>query len=92
MGYANEAVKALVEYCFNELALTELVAVVKPDNRPSRNVLEKLGFEYVNQVSGLPEEFDFYNGELYYTLSKKTAATSIFKDTLYPCVYGRQSL
>ncbi|GIO91003.1 hypothetical protein J31TS3_22300 [Paenibacillus lactis] len=59
MGYASEAVKALVEYCFNELALAELVAVVKPGNQPSRKVLDKLGFEYVHQVSGLPEEFDF---------------------------------
>jgi len=67
-GYASEAVEALINYCFAKLDLIELVAVVKPENRPSILVLEKLGFNYHSEVLGLPEEFDFYNGEKYYTL------------------------
>lgn len=70
-GYASEAVQSLIEFCFNKLDLSELVAVVKPENNRSVSVIEKLGFEYQYDISGLPEEYDFYNGEFYYRLSKK---------------------
>ncbi len=70
-GYATEAVHEFTEYCFNILGLSKLVAVVKPQNIASKHVLEKLGFSYEFTVSDLPEEFDFYNGELFYSISKK---------------------
>ncbi len=70
-GYATEAVHELTEYCFNNLGLSKLVAVVKPQNIASKHVLEKLGFSYEFTVSDLPEEFEFYNGELFYSISKK---------------------
>lgn len=68
-GFATEASKALMEYIFNELKLKKLVAVVKPDNKASKRVIEKLGFKYKGVVKNIPEEFKFYEGELYYTLT-----------------------
>jgi [ribosomal protein S5]-alanine N-acetyltransferase len=71
-GYATEAVSGLMNYCFEQMNLTRLSALVKPDNIPSKKVIEKLGFSYQRTMSGLSEEFDFYNGELYYTYSKES--------------------
>ena len=71
-GYATEALQGLIDYCFNNLRLNKLTAVVKPENISSRKVLEKLGFSYEYTVSELPEEFEFYNGELFYSISKDT--------------------
>lgn len=43
-GLATEAAQCLTAFAFEELGLTELVALVFPDNAPSAHVLEKLGF------------------------------------------------
>ncbi|MBX9967598.1 GNAT family N-acetyltransferase [Priestia aryabhattai] len=43
-GYATEAVKALVDYAFEELHLHRIEAGVMPRNLPSQRVLEKAGF------------------------------------------------
>jgi [ribosomal protein S5]-alanine N-acetyltransferase len=43
-GIATETASALVDYAFSLLALPRVVAVVYPDNLPSRRVLAKLGF------------------------------------------------
>jgi ribosomal-protein-alanine N-acetyltransferase len=43
-GVATEATSALVDYALGTLALPRVVAVVYPENRASRRVLEKLGF------------------------------------------------
>jgi RimJ/RimL family protein N-acetyltransferase len=43
-GIATEAASALVDHAFSRLALPRVVAVVYPDNLPSRRVLAKLGF------------------------------------------------
>jgi len=67
-GYASEAVQALIRYSFDNMKLPRLVAVVKPENMASKRVIEKLGFRCEGTVEGLPEEFNFYNGELYYAL------------------------
>jgi ribosomal-protein-alanine N-acetyltransferase len=69
-GFATEASEVLIDYIFNELDLKKLVAVVKPENRASQRVIEKLGFEYESVVKKVSEELSFYEGELYYTLTK----------------------
>jgi ribosomal-protein-alanine N-acetyltransferase len=71
-GFATEAVSGLIKYCFDTMNLTRLSAVVKPNNIPSKAVLEKLGFTFQSVVTGLSEEHGFYNGELYYTLNKES--------------------
>ena len=43
-GYATEAVKALVDYAFEEAGQEYLLALIDSDNLASRRVVEKLGF------------------------------------------------
>ena len=43
-GYASEAVRAVVDYAFNELNLAELEAGAVPVNKASHRVLAKAGF------------------------------------------------
>lgn len=42
-GLASEGARAAVDYGFNVLGLSELVAFTVPENLPSRRVMEKLG-------------------------------------------------
>ena len=44
-GYAYEIINALISYLFDNFKGYELVALVHPDNEPSKNLLEKLNFE-----------------------------------------------
>lgn len=46
-GYVTEAAGALVSYAFDELEVGLVHAEVEPENRPSRAVLERLGFTEV---------------------------------------------
>ena len=70
-GYATEATTALLRYCFNTIGLQKVIALAKPENIASNTVIQKLGFKFQYFVSGLPKEFDFYNGEPYYSLTKE---------------------
>lgn len=70
-GYATEAMTELMHYYFNKMELKRLIALAKPENIASNRVIQKLGFKFQHIVSGLPEEFDFYNGEPYYLLTKE---------------------
>lgn len=46
LGYASEALAAVLRLAFAELELPGLTAATLLDNRPSRRVLEKAGFEH----------------------------------------------
>jgi [ribosomal protein S5]-alanine N-acetyltransferase len=46
-GYATEAARAVRDYALGELALPEVLALVRPDNAASINVVEKLDMERV---------------------------------------------
>lgn len=70
-GYAAEAMTALLDYCFNIMKLPKIIALAKPENIASNKVIQKLGFKFQYIVSGLPEEYEFYNGEPYYSLTKE---------------------
>jgi ribosomal-protein-alanine N-acetyltransferase len=50
-GYATELGAAAVGYGFDELQLQTIVAYTLVDNRASRRVMEKLGFEYERDVT-----------------------------------------
>lgn len=69
-GYAYEASKALLDYGFNKMNLEEIVALVKAENIASRKVIEKIGLKYKYTLTGLSEEFNWNNGELFYSLKK----------------------
>lgn len=47
-GYGTEASKSLTQWVFKNTELKSLTAIVKPENIPSKTVIEKLGFEYVD--------------------------------------------
>jgi ribosomal-protein-alanine N-acetyltransferase len=46
-GYATEAAKAVLQYGFNQLHLTEIYGMADVNNTASRKVLEKAGLHYV---------------------------------------------
>lgn len=43
-GYISEAIKAVIEYGFEEMSLHSIEAVIDPDNIASEKVLQKNGF------------------------------------------------
>jgi RimJ/RimL family protein N-acetyltransferase len=55
-GLASEAAAAAVAHGFGALALPRIVAVARPDNHPSRAVLEKLGLVFERELvfAGIP--------------------------------------
>lgn len=54
-GLATEVARAWMEYAFNELGLTELIAFSHPDNGASVRVMQKCGFEFLREdtISGM---------------------------------------
>lgn len=61
-GFATEGARAVVEYAFGALGLSEIVSFTTASNLPSRHVMEKIGmtrneaddFEYPNLPEGHP--------------------------------------
>ena len=45
-GYATEAARACAEFAFGELGARELFAMARPDNEPSRRVMDRLGMQH----------------------------------------------
>ncbi len=76
-GYAKEATVALLNFGFNIIGLQEIVALCKPDNIASMKVIENMGLKFRYTVNGLSEDFDFYNGEPFYSLTKEEYKTII---------------
>lgn len=48
-GYATELVKALIYWGFEHLPIDRLIAVTRPENSPSRRVLDKAGMDYAGE-------------------------------------------
>lgn len=57
-GLACEAAAACRDYCFSELGLRRLIALVRPENIPSKGVAEKIGMSVEKRIEwgslGLP--------------------------------------
>ena len=70
-GYATEAARAMLDYGFREWGLDRIVAIILPDNAASGRVLEKIGMKYEKQVTGLPEQHRFFEGVLYFALTRE---------------------
>jgi ribosomal-protein-alanine N-acetyltransferase len=45
-GFATEAARALLDYGFNQLGLSEIAASITPDNEDSKKVARKLGMAF----------------------------------------------
>jgi RimJ/RimL family protein N-acetyltransferase len=54
-GYAKEAAAAILSYGLGDLKLARIMAFVLRQNKPSINILEKLGFRYL---------YDFLHADL----------------------------
>lgn len=50
-GYATEAGRAAVRYCFEELAAREVVSVIKPGNVRSISVAERIGHRHLRDLN-----------------------------------------
>jgi len=63
-GYVTEAGKAMIEWVFKKTKQDHLSAIVKPNNKASRRVIEKLGFAYIStrtlHYDGADCEFDYF--------------------------------
>lgn len=70
-GMTTEAAKALLDYGFQTIDLGKIVAIVQPENIASQKVIEKLGLIYRKRVLGLPVQFKFYEGLLFYSLTRE---------------------
>ncbi|HWQ57376.1 MAG TPA: GNAT family N-acetyltransferase [Clostridia bacterium] len=68
-GYMTEAAKAVSRWVLTNLDLDYLMAIVEPDNIPSRRVVEKCGFHMLDTLtllnSGETEQKPFFYYRLY---------------------------
>jgi len=71
-GYASQAAKQLCEYAWRETEVSELLAVVWPDNQASVRVLEKLGFAFRSR------ECHYDRETIVYTLPRPAAGSDRF--------------
>ena len=49
-GFGTEAALGALEYAWEKLQLSKVYAGHHPDNHASENILEKLGFEFIENV------------------------------------------
>ena len=70
-GYATESVKALLNFCFNQVNFHKVQVCHKDGNLASQGVIKKCGFTY----EGTLRDFFFTNGKyvsrLYYSMLKE---------------------
>jgi len=61
-GYAIECVRAMFDWAHREHGVTEFIASVSPDNRPSLNLIAQFGFdklgEQMDEIDGLEYIFE----------------------------------
>jgi ribosomal-protein-alanine N-acetyltransferase len=58
-GYAKEAVLAIIDYGFENMELERIEAVTYPENKVSKNMLIKLGFEH----EGLLKKYAYFRNK-----------------------------
>jgi RimJ/RimL family protein N-acetyltransferase len=49
-GYATEAAKASLDFGFEQVSLSQIIALVHPENMASRRVIEKCGMDYQDTI------------------------------------------
>ncbi|WIV12687.1 GNAT family N-acetyltransferase [Proteiniborus sp. MB09-C3] len=60
-GYATEAAKASLKYAFEKLDFDHIIALAKPLNKASINVIEKLGLKFVKDMELFDMEVKYFN-------------------------------
>ncbi len=58
MGFAKEAAEEVIKYAFSEIKANDLFAGHHPENKPSKNLLIKLGFEFMRYEYFKPTGLD----------------------------------
>ena len=58
LGYMTEALELVVQFAFEQLGLHRIEANIQPDNRASRNLVQRCGFV----LEGESKEFLYING------------------------------
>jgi len=69
-GYATEASRALLNYCFNDLGFRELCAHAMTRNPASSRVLQKLGMRSVGVIPGACEKDGVLHDAEGYTITR----------------------
>jgi ribosomal-protein-alanine N-acetyltransferase len=68
-GYATEAARAALAYAFDVVRLDRIVALARPQNGPSRRIMDKLGMRWEREI-------DLLGGPaVYYAVSAPPART-----------------
>ncbi len=70
-GIATEAAKAVLDFGFKATKVDRIAALVRPENAASARVIEKIGLVYEKTVENLPEKHAWFDGCLYYSLSRE---------------------
>jgi RimJ/RimL family protein N-acetyltransferase len=74
---ATEAVSAMLDYCFDELGLRRVQALIQPDNTASRALAEKLGFCCEGLMRDNLRVGDVWRDEMLYALLKTDRRTRL---------------
>jgi [ribosomal protein S5]-alanine N-acetyltransferase len=67
-GIDTEAVSAMLDFCFGELALHRVQALIHPKNTASRKLVEKLGFRREGELRDNLRVGDEWRNDLLYAL------------------------
>lgn len=67
---AIEAAGAMLKYGFDTIGLNRIVALVNPQNIASIKVIENLGIKYKMILDVANPEYNGYNGNIYYEITK----------------------
>lgn len=70
-GIATEAAKAVLDFGFKTIKVDRIVALARPENVASARVIEKIGLVYEKTIENLPEKYRWFDGCLYYSLSRE---------------------
>lgn len=63
-GYITEAAKACCDYGFNKIGLEKIIGLALPGNDPSKNVMLRLGFEYLGITNKFYDNEDNWHFQL----------------------------
>jgi ribosomal-protein-alanine N-acetyltransferase len=70
-GYMTEAVRAMINYGFEELGLMRIEATVEPENKASVRVLERAGFQLEGRMRKRYLYKDRFHDELFFGIIKE---------------------
>lgn len=68
-GLAEEATRALLNYVHFFFGFKTITALVHPENKPSKRILEKIGFHYIKPLENCPAPYQNHNGYLLYSIN-----------------------